>query len=134
MRTLLMFLLLPVVFSSAAYADSPTTLLAAYKVTAAQESANFTGFSIDRGRQFFSTRHGYDWSCSNCHTTDPRQSGHHAVTDKVIAPMAPAINPERFTNEAKVEKWFRRNCKDVVGRACTASEKGDVITYLQNLR
>lgn len=39
-------------------------------------------------------------------------------------------NAERFTNEAKVEKWFRRNCNDVLGRACTFSEKADVLAYL----
>jgi hypothetical protein len=31
-------------------------------------------------------------------------------------PLAPAFNPARFTNATKVEKWFGRNCKDVVGR------------------
>ena len=40
---------------------------------------------------------------------------------------------ERFTRPDKVEKWFRRNCNDVLGRACTASEKGDVLAYLMSL-
>lgn len=130
----LLLLLLPAVTVTAAHADSPASLLATYKAAATQENTAFTAFSADRGRQFFNSRHGGDWSCSSCHTTDPRQSGHHAVTDKVIAPMAPAINPERFTDAAKVEKWFRRNCKDVLGRTCSATEKGDVIIYLQSLR
>ncbi|MGE3163031.1 MAG: DUF1924 domain-containing protein, partial [Burkholderiales bacterium] len=43
---------------------------------------------------------------------------------------SPAANPERFTAEAKTEKWFRRNCNDVLGRACTAAEKADVLAYL----
>ena len=47
--------------------------------------------------------------------------------------MAPAANPQRFTDAAKVEKWFRRNCKDVLGRACSAQEKGDVLAYLMSL-
>jgi hypothetical protein len=29
-----------------------------------------------------------------------------------------------------VEKWFRRNCNDVLGRTCTPSEKADVMAYL----
>jgi hypothetical protein len=29
-----------------------------------------------------------------------------------------------------VEKWFTRTCQDVLGRACTAQEKGDFITYM----
>jgi hypothetical protein len=33
-----------------------------------------------------------------------------------------------------VEKWFKRNCNDVVGRACTAQEKGDVLAYVMTAR
>jgi hypothetical protein len=60
--------------------------------------------------------------------------GKHATTGKVIAPMAPAFNTERFTDAAKTEKWFRRNCNDVVGRECTPGEKADVITWLLSLK
>jgi hypothetical protein len=48
--------------------------------------------------------------------------------------MAPAANAERFTDTAKVEKWFKRNCNDVLDRACTPQEKGDVITYLLTVK
>ena len=48
--------------------------------------------------------------------------------------MAPAFNAERFTDAAKVEKWFRRNCNDVVGRECTAAEKADVLAWLSTLK
>ena len=34
---------------------------------------------------------------------------------------------------AKVEKWFARNCNDVLGRACTPVEKGDVLAWLLSL-
>ena len=44
--------------------------------------------------------------------------------------MAPAANPERFSETKKVEKWFKRNCNDVLDRECTAQEKGDVMSYL----
>ena len=66
--------------------------------------------------------------------TTRRRSGKHAKTGKSIEPLAPAVNPQRFSNPAKVEKWFRRNCNDVLGRACTAQEKGDVLTWLTTIR
>ena len=52
------------------------------------------------------------------------------VIAKAIAPLAPSANAERFADAAKVEKWFRRNCNDVLGRTCTPSEKADVMAYL----
>lgn len=64
----------------------------------------------------------------------PTTPGRHASTGKTIAPLAPAANPERFTDTAKVEKWFRRNCKDVLSRECTATEKADVLAYLTSLK
>jgi hypothetical protein len=60
--------------------------------------------------------------------------GEQAVTHKVIEPMAPAFNPQRFTDAAKVDKWFRRNCKDVLSRECTAREKADVLAWLISLK
>ncbi|MBX9935628.1 MAG: DUF1924 domain-containing protein, partial [Burkholderiaceae bacterium] len=55
-------------------------------------------------------------------------------TGKTIAPLAPAFNPERFTDTAKADKWFRRNCKDVLSRECTAAEKADVLAWLVQLK
>jgi hypothetical protein len=52
----------------------------------------------------------------------------------VIEPMATIANPQRFTDSAKVEKWFGRNCKDVLERVCTAQEKGDYILYLISVK
>jgi hypothetical protein len=48
--------------------------------------------------------------------------------------MAPAFNPERFNALAKSEKWFRRNCTEVVGRECSAAEKADVLAWLMSLK
>ena len=48
--------------------------------------------------------------------------------------MAPAAHPQRFTDAAKTEKWFRRNCNDVVGRECTPAEKADFISWLLSLK
>jgi uncharacterized membrane protein len=86
-----------------------------------------------RGQEFFTSKHGRDWSCSTCHTARPTVEGKHASTGKVIAPMAPAFNALRFTDAAKTEKWFRRNCNDVVGRECSPAEKADVLTWLLSL-
>jgi cytochrome c peroxidase len=86
------------------------------------------------GQAFFTSKHGKDWSCSTCHTAKPTVEGKHASTAKVIAPMAPAVNPQRFTDAAKTEKWFRRNCNDVVGRECSPAEKADVLSWLASLK
>jgi hypothetical protein len=115
-----------------AHAGQPSDFLVEFAKQATVESPDFKGFDRGRGAKFFNTRHG-DWSCSTCHTEDPRTTGKHAVTDKRIEPMAPSVNPERFTDSRKVEKWFKRNCNDVLKRACTAQEKGDVLTYLSSL-
>jgi cytochrome c peroxidase len=117
------------VLAGPAVAAEPTGLLATYAAQARQADASFSA-SASRGEQFFNARHGNDWSCSSCHGSPPTGPGKHAKTGKTIAPLAPAANPERFADAVKVEKWFRRNCGDVLGRACTAAEKADVIAYV----
>jgi mono/diheme cytochrome c family protein len=116
-----------------ALAEQPQDFLAAFAAQAKTENAAFTGFDASRGEQFFKSRHDEDWSCSSCHTDNPAALGQHIVTKKTLQPLAPSANPERFTNTAKVEKWFKRNCKDVLKRECTAQEKGDVLSYLMSL-
>lgn len=90
--------------------------------------------NADKGTTFFNAKHGGEWSCASCHGTPPTTQGKHANTGKAISPLAPAFNPKAFTDEAKVDKWFRRNCKDVLSRECTAIEKADVLAYLVNLK
>lgn len=87
-----------------------------------------------RGQTFFSSRHGGQWSCASCHGAPPTGAGKHASTGKALDPLAPAFNPRAFTDAARVEKWFRRNCKDVLSRECSASEKADVLAYLASLK
>jgi len=48
--------------------------------------------------------------------------------------MSPNVNSERFVDQAKVEKWFKRNCNDVLGRECTAQEKADVLSWLMTVK
>jgi len=109
-------------------AAAPAELVSTF---AAQTSS---GAVPSRGQQFFIATHGREWSCASCHGAVPTQPGKHAATGKPIAALAPAYNSERFTDPAKVEKWFRRNCNDVVGRECTAAEKADVLAWLLTLK
>jgi hypothetical protein len=72
-------------------------------------------------------------SCTTCHGSDLTKQGKHAKTGKVIEHMAPSANPQRYTENKKIRKWFRRNCKWTWGRECTPQEKGNFLLYLQSL-
>ena len=114
--------------SAQVFAVTPAEQLAAYTVLAGSPPQPV------RGQQIFTTKHGKEWSCSSCHTAIPTVNGKHASTGKAIDPMAPAANPAAFTSTAKVDKWFRRNCNDVIRRECSAPEKADVLAYLLSLK
>jgi len=120
--------------AACASAQTPSAYLRALEAQMRSTSPDFAGFSARRGAALFKTTHGAEWSCASCHTDNPVVSGKHAKTGKSIAPLAPAANAERFTDPAKTEKWFKRNCNDVLGRACTPLEKGDVLTWLMSLK
>lgn len=126
-------LLLPLVLLAAPVAAQPTTpaeLLATYASEAGAEA------SPERGQAFFVASHTGGKpdtpSCTTCHTADPGAAG-QARTGKPIEPLAPSVNPERFTDREFTEKWFGRNCNSVLGRDCTASEKADVVAWLSSL-
>ena len=89
---------------------------------------------IKNGEAFFTNKHGKEWSCASCHGNPPVSTGKHASTNKTIPPLAPANNPDALTDSTKTDKWFRRNCNDVLGRECTPQEKADVLAYLINLK
>ncbi|EEG07603.1 DUF1924 domain-containing protein [Pseudogulbenkiania ferrooxidans] len=117
-------------------ASSPAELLQGYAAEARQAAPGFSGFSAERGKELYyrrNTKDGKAISCASCHSDDPRRSG-MTPSFRKIGPMASAVNPERFRDPAKVEKWFRRNCDDVLSRACTPLEKGDFLTFLTTLR
>ncbi len=88
----------------------------------------------EAGREFFLKKHGNDWACASCHGEVPTRSGHHASTGKTLQPLAPAANPKSLTDPARVDKWLRRNCKDVLSRECSAAEKADVLAWLISLQ
>jgi hypothetical protein len=100
------------------------------------KEAGVTAFSAERGRALFEATHGGGKpdtpSCTTCHGVNPRSAG-QTRAGKAIDPMAVSRNPKRFTDPSFVEKWFTRNCDGVLGRPCTATEKGDIIAYLSSL-
>ena len=115
-------------FAPLAQAATPTEMLAGYTAQAGRPA------DAARGQKIFTTRQGGEWSCASCHGALPTQGGKHASTGKPIKPLAPAFNPERFTDAAKTEKWFRRNCNDVMKRECSPAEKADVLSWLMTLK
>ncbi len=104
-----------------------------YAELAKAADSAFSGFSSARGEAFFRAERATDdpelSSCTSCHTADPRNAGETRVGQEIAA-MAVSVSPERFTDPAKVEKWFRRNCNTVLGRECTPREKGDFIDFM----
>lgn len=108
-------------------AASPQDLLKGYESQSGKASQA-------RGEQLFNSKHGKEWSCASCHETPPNHDTKHIVTGKLIKPLSPNSNPDRFTDQAKVEKWFKRNCNDVLGRECVAQEKADVLSWLLTVK
>ena len=93
---------------------------------------NFSAAAGDKmwHKKFNADDGGPQRSCTTCHGADLKKAGSHERTGKVIEPMAPSVNAERFTDSAKIEKWFLRNCKWTIGRECTAQEKGNFLKFL----
>ena len=119
-------------WASLALADSPANVLDTYKAQA--KVAGVSAGDAVRGQSFFNSTHGNEWKCASCHGALPTGKGDHAITHKVIEPLAPAFNPQRFSDLAKADKWFRRNCKDVLARECSPAEKADVLAWLIALK
>lgn len=98
------------------------------------KSEGASNFSAEHGKKNWTkevkSESGEMMSCTTCHGDDLSKAGKHHKTGKLIEPMAPGANPERFTDAKKIEKWFKRNCNDAWGRECTAQEKGDVLKFL----
>jgi mono/diheme cytochrome c family protein len=96
-------------------------------------AAKSAGFSAARGQ----TLHTRNFAggkpdtpaCTSCHGKDTRGAG-RTLTGKSIEAVAVSVTPTRYTDPAKVEKWFKRNCTEVLGRECTPQEKGDWLTFM----
>ena len=108
-------------------------ILARILAQAKVESPGFAAFSPQRGETLFRAKHlgGKDDtpSCTACHTDKPQGVG-QTRAGKPIEPMALSKTPDRYADAEKIEKWFDRNCKGVLGRICTAAEKGDFLSYM----
>ena len=138
-RALLAIVLAAAGLAAAAAVAQPAArdqILADYLAQAKQADPAFAGFNAERGAALFRTRHpGGDSAtpaCTSCHGEDPRSAGKNVKTGKPIEPMAVSANAKRYNNKADVEKWFRRNCNQVLGRECTPPEKGDFITFMMS--
>ena len=119
--------------ASLAQAETARDFLGRFEAEARSQATGFSA-SASRGASFFKVAHGNDWSCASCHSDNPATTGKHARTGKPIEPLAPAANADRFSRADRVEKWFKRNCGDVLGRACTPAEKADVVAWLMTVK
>jgi len=111
--------------------DSP---IKQYQKQAKLDDPAFTQFSMHNGEQIYRSATGGKAdtpSCTTCHSQSPQKTG-ETRSGKSIKPMAISVTPSRYQEFKKTEKWFRRNCKSVIGRECTAREKGDFLTYMLN--
>jgi hypothetical protein len=122
------------VSSAADFNPDVTALMKSYADAARKTDPAFQGFNGAKGQEFFfkerTNPKGEKDACTTCHTTNLKASGKTSA-GKAIDPLAPSVNPKRLTDVKEIEKWFTRNCKQVLGRECTPHEKGDVLTFLK---
>lgn len=124
-------------FSAQADVESAKKLAERYAAIAKNINPNFAGLSATDGETFFKrelTIKGKPVACASCHTANPADAGRHVVTGKPIRPLSPVVNDKRFADLDKVEKNFTSHCNDIIGRDCTAQEKGDYIMFLLNAK
>jgi cytochrome c len=112
-------------------AETPQQILAALSIEAGGAASSARGEKLFRGK--FSGGKSAQ-SCTACHGEDPQAAGQHIKTHKAIDPIAPVAQRDRFSDPAKVEKWFKRNCPEVLGRVCTPQEKADFAAYMISLK
>src|SRR5262249_3832713 len=93
-----------------AAAATPERLLSQYGAAAGAPGVP------QRGQDFFTRTHGREGAGAPSQGGGLVRRAPPAAPAKPITPLAPAFDAQRFSDAAKVEKWFRRNCNDVVGR------------------
>lgn len=88
-------------------------------------------FDIERGRTLWEKKVDGK-SCVNCHNVDVTKPGKVGfwVFKFDLPPMALSVNPKLFEDPDNTEKQLNKRCDKVLGRLCTAQEKGDIIKYL----
>ena len=131
--TTLLATTLALTLSGAANAGPREDQLGQYAKAAKAADPAFAGFTAERGKtlhtQAFAGGKPDTPSCISCHGKDTRGAGRNP-SGKAIEAMAVSATPARYTDPAKVEKWFKRNCNEVLGRECSAREKGDWLTFM----
>ena len=119
--------------ATASLAGPREDLVAQYAAAAKAAAPAFAGLSTARGQALHQQKSGAGKadtpSCTSCHSNDPRAAG-RTPAGKAIDAVAASVSPTRYTDPAKVEKWFKRNCNEVLGRECSAVEKGDWLSYM----
>ena len=131
--TTLLAATLALTLSGAANAGPREDQLSQYASAAKAADPAFAGFSAERGKTLHTQAFGGGKpdtpSCTSCHGKDTRTAGRNP-SGKTIEAMAVSATPARYTDPAKVEKWFKRNCNEVLGRECTVKERGDWLTFM----
>ncbi len=129
----LLIAVLSLSLSSISFAGPRDDLMAHYASAAKAADPTFSGFSAGRGKalflQTFTGGKPDTPICATCHGRDTRAPG-RTLTGKAIEPVAVSVYPTRYTDPVKVEKWFKRNCTEVMGRECSAREKGDWLSFM----
>ena len=129
-------LIITALVASLSFSATVDEYLNSLKQEVLKENPSFKGFDAKRGEEIFTSKHigkkGKEISCTSCHGANLQKSGENIFTAKVIEPLSPKANKERFTDVATIEKWMKRNFNDVYNREGTALEKGDVTTYIIN--
>ena len=124
---------LALTLSGAGNAGPREDQLGQYAKAAKAADPAFAGFTAERGKtlhtQAFTGGKPDTPSCTSCHGKDTRAAGRNP-SGKTIEAMAVSATPARYTESAKVEKWFKRNCNEVLGRECSAKEKGDWLAFM----
>ncbi len=137
----LLLILLPVLITPGASYSEPgfnpemADFMHGLEKQAHRDDSIFKGFDGKRGRLIFFEEQPNEKSgkisCSACHTSDLKKSG-KTTAGKLIEPLAPSVNKKRLTTAKEIEKWLKRNFKQVYGREGTAREKGDVLTFINS--
>lgn len=134
LKIALMSATLVIAAAQPSFAQSPQqAILDDFAAQAQNTEPGFAGFSAQRGQAMFTSHPATGKpdtpSCTTCHGKDAFTTG-QTRAGKPIEPMALSRTPDRYSDPAKVAKWFLRNCTSVLGRECTALEKGDFITFM----
>lgn len=130
-RTCQTFTLITLIFSLPVLAATPKEMLNTYQLQAGASGSAARGEKLFLAKRTHSN--GESVSCTSCHTDNPKAIG-KTRANKLIEPIAPVANKARLTDSEKVEKWFKRNCKDVLERACTDQEKADFIAFMISVK